>query len=253
MFDRIVCAVDASEESLEAARQAARLAGPSGRLVLVAVSEIDIAVQAGWAAPAVIDELRVDAERALAAAREAVGRAAEVETRLLEGPAPRLIHEEVAREQASLLAVGTHGHGRVAGVLLGSLTTSLLHDAHCAVLVARRPHEPEAFPRSLVVGFDGSPASERAYDVASGLASRFDAALRCVVASGGKAVDLHGVRAARPDAVVVEGKPVDALVRAAEAADLLVVGSRGLHGVRSLGSVGERAAHEARCSVLVVR
>jgi nucleotide-binding universal stress UspA family protein len=32
-----------------------------------------------------------------------------------------------------------------------------------------------------------------------------------------------------------------------------VVGSRGLQGMRSLGSVSERVAHEARCSVLVVR
>ena len=36
-------------------------------------------------------------------------------------------------------------------------------------------------------------------------------------------------------------------------ADLLVVGSRGLHGVRALGSVSERVAHRAPCSVLVVR
>jgi nucleotide-binding universal stress UspA family protein len=36
-------------------------------------------------------------------------------------------------------------------------------------------------------------------------------------------------------------------------ADLLVVGSRGLDGFRALGSVSERVAHEASCSVLVVR
>jgi nucleotide-binding universal stress UspA family protein len=31
------------------------------------------------------------------------------------------------------------------------------------------------------------------------------------------------------------------------------VGSRGLHGLRALGSVSERVAHDASCSVLVVR
>lgn len=36
-------------------------------------------------------------------------------------------------------------------------------------------------------------------------------------------------------------------------ADLVVVGSRGLHGLVGLGSVSERVAHRARCSVLVVR
>jgi len=35
--------------------------------------------------------------------------------------------------------------------------------------------------------------------------------------------------------------------------DLLVLGSRGLRGVHALGSVSERAAHRAGCSVLVIR
>jgi nucleotide-binding universal stress UspA family protein len=52
---------------------------------------------------------------------------------------------------------------------------------------------------------------------------------------------------------VVSGKPVGALLEASEQADLVVLGSRGLHGLRALGSVSERVAHEASCSVLVVR
>jgi nucleotide-binding universal stress UspA family protein len=36
-------------------------------------------------------------------------------------------------------------------------------------------------------------------------------------------------------------------------ASLLVIGSRGLHGVHALTSVSERVAHEAPCSVLVLR
>jgi nucleotide-binding universal stress UspA family protein len=43
------------------------------------------------------------------------------------------------------------------------------------------------------------------------------------------------------------------LLGAVEPSDLLVVGSRGLHGIRALGSVSERVAHKAPCSVLVVR
>ena len=50
-----------------------------------------------------------------------------------------------------------------------------------------------------------------------------------------------------------ERKPVDALVEASKASDLVIVGSRGLHGLESLGSVSERVAHQASCSVLVVR
>jgi nucleotide-binding universal stress UspA family protein len=46
---------------------------------------------------------------------------------------------------------------------------------------------------------------------------------------------------------------VNVLAAASESADLVVVGSRGLHGLKALGRVSERVAHQARSSVLVVR
>ena len=46
--------------------------------------------------------------------------------------------------------------------------------------------------------------------------------------------------------------PVEALLAHVDEADLLVVGSRGLHGFGALGSASERVAHRAPCSVLVV-
>jgi nucleotide-binding universal stress UspA family protein len=48
-------------------------------------------------------------------------------------------------------------------------------------------------------------------------------------------------------------RPADALVEASHGVDLVVVGARGLAGARALGSVSERVAHRAECSVLVVR
>src|SRR6266496_4021085 len=42
------------------------------------------------------------------------------------------------------------------------------------------------------------------------------------------------------DVELVDGDPVSVLVAASRDADILVVGSRGLHGVRALGSVSER-------------
>ncbi|WP_199509879.1 universal stress protein [Nucisporomicrobium flavum] len=42
-----------------------------------------------------------------------------------------------ASRQARLLVVGSHGHGTVAGTLLGSTSLSLLHHADCPVLVVR--------------------------------------------------------------------------------------------------------------------
>jgi nucleotide-binding universal stress UspA family protein len=43
------------------------------------------------------------------------------------------------------------------------------------------------------------------------------------------------------------------LTAASHDADLLVLGSRGLHGLKALGSVSERVAHRAECSTLIVR
>jgi nucleotide-binding universal stress UspA family protein len=68
-----------------------------------------------------------------------------------------------------------------------------------------------------------------------------------------KDVDLARVRRRSPEVESVDGHPVETLVTASMYADLLVVGSRGLHGLRALGSVSERVAHEAKSSVLVVR
>jgi nucleotide-binding universal stress UspA family protein len=138
-------------------------------------------------------------------------------------------------------------------MLLGSLTTTVLHEAACSVLVAREPASAAVFPSAIVAGCDGSPASEHAVSVAEELASRFGAPLRLVVATGGKGLDPVAVAAAHPAVERHLSKPVDTLVTASEQADLVVVGSRGLHGVRALGSVSERVAHQARCSVLVVR
>jgi nucleotide-binding universal stress UspA family protein len=51
----------------------------------------------------------------------------------------------------------------------------------------------------------------------------------------------------------IERLPDDGLVEEAERADLLLVGSRGLTGLRALGSTSERVAHQASSSVLLVR
>ena len=50
-----------------------------------------------------------------------------------------------------------------------------------------------------------------------------------------------------------ERTPVVALRDASNAADLLVVGSRGLRGLKAIGSVSEQLGHESACSILVVR
>jgi nucleotide-binding universal stress UspA family protein len=117
----------------------------------------------------------------------------------------------------------------------------------------------EEFPAHVAVGADGSEASGRAIQAGAAIAERCGSALQAVVATGaGATPDAAAARsaldaAAGPDTPLrmKSEAPVDALSQLDP--DLLVVGSRGLQGLRSLGSVSERVAHEARCSVLVVR
>jgi nucleotide-binding universal stress UspA family protein len=72
-----------------------------------------------------------------------------------------------------------------------------------------------------------------------------------VSAADGSSVSREGDWIDRVDAWE-EAQPAALLVERSRHADLIVVGSRGLHGIRALGSVSERVAHRAHCSVLVV-
>lgn len=252
LFERIVCGVDGTEESLEAVRQATRLRAEDGTLHLFSAVHLAATAAAGWSAPRLAAEFEREAAEALRAAEALAGGAAT--TRLVDGPAVGSLLREIERERATLLCVGTHERRRLEGVLFDYVGTTMVHEAPCAVLVAREPADPDAFPRAIAVGVDGSPNARDAHRVAVELAERFDATVTPIVATRDRApIDVDALRREIPRLTVVDAVPVDALVHAAAAADLLVVGSRGLTGVRALGSVGERVAHRARCSVLVVR
>ncbi len=135
--------------------------------------------------------------------------------------------------------------------------------------------------RRIVVGVDGSPASERALDWAVAEAQRTGGSLHVVCAwvfpmALGYAftTTVHDVRQAAQDVVdraltrvaelapglavtgeTTEQLPAPALVAASKGAALLVVGSRGLGGFEELllGSVSQFCTRRAACSVVVVR
>jgi nucleotide-binding universal stress UspA family protein len=231
IFGNVLVGIDDSPESLEAARQAATLA--AGPVTLLAAYQLTNAVVgAGMTpGPVYLDEgpVREHAEEALKRAKQEVTSISSI-TKFAKGRPWDVLLDEIAHAQNTLVAVGSHGAGRAKGILIGSTATELVHKAPCSVLVARAPLK--AFPSSIVVGVDGSQEAAYADAVARTLADRFDAPLE------------------RHENVP---HPVSTLVEAAMEADLLVVGSRGLHGIKALGSVSERVAHEAKCSVLVVR
>jgi nucleotide-binding universal stress UspA family protein len=140
-------------------------------------------------------------------------------------------------------------------------------------------------PRSIVVGTDGSESAAEAVRQATDMASREGARLHFVTAypdpqmlrermTGGahtETIDLRNVadavlKRATSNAVakgvevethVREGDPADVIIAVAneQKADLIVVGSRGLTGIKRylLGSVSSKVSHHASCSVMIVR
>ena len=251
IFTRVLCGVDETPESLEAVRQARRLATPAAEILLVGVLDTGAAVHAGWAATTVLEEMRDEELAALEQARAAAGDHGR--TRLVQGVPWSSISGAAREEGVDLVAVGSHERSRSAGIVGGSVATYTLHEAPCSVLVARPTDAPDEFPRAIVAGFDGSNGGAEALAVARKLAEETGASLRVIAAAGGHKLELDPVRGLAPEAVVDHRSPVDALVAESEEADLVVLGSRGLHGLAAIGSVSERVAHQARSSVLVVR
>ncbi len=248
-FAAVVCGVDGSEAGFRALEQGRRLLAPGGRLLAVTVSDEAVAVHAGVEASRFAEQLRAEAEEARAAAEQLLAGQPGASAVVVRGRALAELLRAIADERADLVAVGSHARTRAQGIVLGGVATTLLHDAPCPVLVARRAPDPGAFPRSVIVGVDGSPAAAHAAEVGAEIARLTGATLRRIAALGGKSPAVGDPGDAQRDA----REPVEALEAAAAEGDLIVVGSRGLHGLAALGSVSERIAHRARSSVLVVR
>jgi nucleotide-binding universal stress UspA family protein len=256
VFSRIVVGIDGSQQALEAARQAALLQDVDGQLTLLAAWDILPVIAGG---PTTIGRYdfeealqRTTAEKALFAARNYIAPYTAATGKLVRGTPGSQLLEEIERYEDTLIAVGSSGTGRLRGIVAGAVATEIVHKAPCSVLVARPVDN--GFPRRVVVGVDGSVESAAAYAAAHYIAERFGAELHALVAWGGKDINERLV------ATITDGahddrceSPAEALVAAAEGADLIIVGSRGLHGLRALGSVSERVAHTAPCSALVVR
>jgi nucleotide-binding universal stress UspA family protein len=251
-FERVLVGIDGSPESVEAARQAAALA--PGPVTLLAAYDLvsGLVGGVGPATPAMVDEaaLRATAEQRLELARDALGGTATL--KVGEGRPWDLLLHEIDRAGSTLVVVGSHGHSRPVGILIGSTATELIHKAPCSVLVARTALG--AFPSRIIVGLDGSEESLAAYGVADGLALRFGARLIPIVACLEDDIEPDAIqqRVARQVRSIFN-HPVEALVSASAESDLVVVGSRGLRGLKALGSVSEQVAHQAASSVLIVR
>ena len=188
-----------------------------------------------------------------------------------------------------MLVVGSRGLGGFTGLLLGSTGIQLATHSVCPVVVVRPPDDAAtagAEAGRVVVGVDGSPASEAAVAFAFEQAAWRGVGLTAVMAWDMAYLDVPGRVGSIPEGVLTAGQEaaqaslgeslagwrepypdIDVRARtdmgnaarvlldASPGACLLVMGSRGRGGFGSLllGSVSHAVLHHAHCPVAVVR
>lgn len=208
------------------------------------------------------------------------GGPAEVHTEVLHSNAvPTLVD---LSKDAEMVVAGCRGTGPWAGRPMGSVSSGLLRYAHCPVAII--PNQGKSIsPDSgapVLVGIDGSPASELATAMAFDEASRRQVGLLALhawadnIGSGGPESDwpttestseealaerLAGWQERYPDVpvdrIVVRDRPAQQLVQRSQGAQLVAVGSRGRGGFAEMlvGSVGETVAQMAQVPVMMAR
>jgi nucleotide-binding universal stress UspA family protein len=187
--------------------------------------------------------------------------------------------------EAAAIVIGSSHHGALGRVALGSVGSSLIHGAPCAVLVARSglAAEDDRHLHHIGVAFDGSAEAWGALEAGIGMAERTHGRLTVLTVADFPSYGLGSAWAAFsaqdlvdaehkdkqrildlalgrvPSGVPVEGRlftgPAGSLLAEASGEfDLLIMGSRGYGpiGRTFLGGTATHVIHAAQCSVMVL-
>lgn len=257
-YRTILVGIDGTDTSIRALEKASRLAKQvDGRLV-VAVATSNIGLH----------DYR--AEEILKEAREALDAwQVPAETVYREGAPDKVLTALAAEHGADLIVVGSVGIGKETRLRLGPIPERVASSAPCDVLITfttdgDAEEGPKLYER-ILVGTDGSPTATEAARKAFDLGMTFMLGVTLVYAAGDRivgAIVLEQTEKAKPRTLKVEtrlvdGAPADAIRETAknEGCDLIVVGNRGMKGMRRrvLGSVPTSVIHAAPTDVLIAK
>jgi nucleotide-binding universal stress UspA family protein len=282
----ILVAVDSSEASASAAREAAARPWPAGTAVRV-INVVEPLY--GWSAPGLEEAMQQSGEQTVQSAAAFFEQAGlNVATAVLTGDPKSVIVHEALGTRADFVVIGAHSTHGIMRFLLGGVARAVARLAVCSVEVVRRVLGPN--PLKILLATDGSDCSAAA---ARSVAERpwpAGTAFRILtvvepsaplfqlpyfsseameelrgkdmqraqeaVASAERILGGAGIKASSTVAVPSATPKELILSEAAEwGADLIVVGSHGRRGVNRLllGSVSEAVALHANCSVEIIR
>jgi nucleotide-binding universal stress UspA family protein len=286
----IVVGVDGSPSAIHAARWAAAEAARRGTSLVIMHSTPPVHVHspqvAVWTAQfseAVHEQARHWLATAQASA-EVVAPQVEISTELVTGGAAEQLIGRSA--SAELVVLGSRGLGGFTGLLVGSIAVAVSTHALCPVAVVReaQPQAGRAEDAPIVVGVDGSAASDAALEFAfetaalrgapvlavrTWLDAMVDATrLTVLIAASVEAIEADERRLLAeqvaacaknyPDVPVRRMLSRDGsarvLVEQSATAQLVVVGTRGRGGFRGLllGSTSQSLIYHAECPVAII-
>lgn len=202
-----------------------------------------------------------------------------------QGEAHEVIVAAAEDKEADLIAMGTHGRKGLRRVIMGSVTSGVILDSPCDVLVVKKAHiAKEGRYGSILVPYDGSAMSKTALERAVALKKddpeaiitllyvipRYEEMLgffktasimqklyeeaRKIVLEGLDIAQKSGILAST---IVEEGHPADKVIEIADGLgiDLIIMGSHGWRGFNKalLGSTAERVISHSTVPVLIAR
>ena len=280
-FNRLLVAVDGSQASKNALRQAFKLARDEKKWIIVVAINPPYRGDLALVGVSNIDELlKGQGEKTLAEAREiAESEGVTIRTRLEEGEPFEKIIEVAQEENCDLIVMGRRGITRLERALMGSVTAKVIGHFRGKVLVV--PRDSSLGWKNILVATDSSKSGEAAVDEAVNYATSYDGTLKIIsVVDVTEEFQAHAPgrveklvnkakknledvkrnvqsRGVTGETFVREGEPFKVIVDLAKQlhADTIVLGSHGRTGLKRIfmGSVTARVIGHTPCPVMIVK